>query len=354
LAVEAEAERQELRQKISRLVDDLEKADQKNERFQQEIKNYMAQAEKKRSQDLQKMINESRSQQSALADEFKKSTEQIKKDQELQAPELTEEQRRELFDTEDVVKKDSGLGKMAGQAQELGIKVLGGKAKPEEAKEEEAVYIPAGSALAGVLLTGVDAPASLQAKRDPTPALVRIKHEAILPNRYRADVRECFVLMATVGDLSSERAYLRGETLSCVRKDGGVIEVKLDAYGTGEDGKAGMRGRLVTREGALIARSLAAGFIGALSDIYQPVAIQGFNTSPDSDVLFQRPDTSQAVEAAAWSGASDAMERLADYYVELAEQRVPVIEVDAGRQVDVILTRGVSLKLVDTSGKKKG
>jgi conjugal transfer pilus assembly protein TraB len=35
------------------------------------------------------------------------------------------------------------------------------------------------------------------------------------------------------------------------------------------------------------------------------------------------------------------MERLADYYIRLAEKTFPVIEVDAGRVVDVVLTKGV-------------
>jgi conjugal transfer pilus assembly protein TraB len=83
--------------------------------------------------------------------------------------------------------------------------------------------VPAGSLLKGVLLTGLDAPTGRSARRDPYPALVRIKHEALLPNRFRADVRECFLVAAGFGDLSAERASLRGETLSCVRADGGVI-----------------------------------------------------------------------------------------------------------------------------------
>ncbi len=33
-----------------------------------------------------------------------------------------------------------------------------------------------------------------------------------MPNRFRADVRECFLIVSGYGDLSSERAYLRGET----------------------------------------------------------------------------------------------------------------------------------------------
>jgi len=44
------------------------------------------------------------------------------------------------------------------------------------------------------------------------PALIRVKHQAILPNRVRADVRECFLLVSGFGDLASERAQLRGGT----------------------------------------------------------------------------------------------------------------------------------------------
>ena len=52
--------------------------------------------------------------------------------------------------------------------------------------------------------------------------------------------------------------YLRGETISCVREDGGVIETRLDSYAVGEDGKAGIRGRLVSKQGQLVAKSMMA------------------------------------------------------------------------------------------------
>lgn len=117
------------------------------------------------------------------------------------------------------------------------------------------IYIPAGSILSGVLLTGVDAPTGLQSKRDPIPALMRVKHEAILPNRFRSDVRECFVVFGTTGELSTERALMRAETLSCIRRDGGVVETSIDAFAMGDDGKAGIRGRLVSRNGSLVAKA---------------------------------------------------------------------------------------------------
>jgi conjugal transfer pilus assembly protein TraB len=205
------------------------------------------------------------------------------------------------------------------------------------------VDLPAGSVLRGVLLTGVDAPTGMQSKRDPIPVLMRIKHEAILPNRFSADVKECFVVLAATGDLSTERAMMRAETLSCVRQNGEVIESVLDAYALGDDGKAGIRGRLVSRNGAVVAKAAAASFAEALSQIFRPVAIQGFNTSPGQRTEFQAPPTSDALEAAGYAGFGGAMRRLSDYYVDLADEIVPFIEVDAAREIEAVLLKSVSM-----------
>lgn len=217
--------------------------------------------------------------------------------------------------------------------------------KPVEPVGQKAgeIYIPAGSLLSGVLLTGVDAPTGMQSKRDPIPALMRVKHEAILPNRFRSDVKECFVIFGATGDLSTERALLRAETLSCIRQDGGVIEVAIDAYAMGDDGKAGIRGRLVSRNGSLVAKAAFASFAEALSQVFRPVAIQGFNTAPGQRTQFQAPDASEALEAAGYAGFGGAMRRLSEYFVDLADEIVPFVEVDAARQIEAVLLKGVTL-----------
>ncbi len=84
--------------------------------------------------------------------------------------------------------------------------------KEEDEPEEAGTYIPAGSMIEAVVITGMDAPTSQTAKRDPFPALMRFKKEALLPNRYTADIRECFLIASGYGSMSSERAFLRGET----------------------------------------------------------------------------------------------------------------------------------------------
>ena len=71
----------------------------------------------------------------------------------------------------------------------------------------------------GTLLGGLDAPTGGQAQSNPHPVLIRLSDNAVLPNRFRGEYRECFVIAAGYGDISSERAYLRTENLSCVRAD---------------------------------------------------------------------------------------------------------------------------------------
>ncbi len=208
------------------------------------------------------------------------------------------------------------------------------------------LFIPAGSILTGVLLNGLDAPTGQGARQQPTPALVRIKHDALLPNRFRADVKECFVIVGGFGDLGSERAYLRAETLTCVRTDGGVIEVPLDAYAVGEDGKVGVRGRLVSKQGALLAKALQAGFLTAFSKVFTQVPATPFsNAATGGQVQFQSMFTPQAAEAGFAGGVGGAMDKLADYYMKMAENTFPVLEVDAGRGIELIINKGTSLKL---------
>ncbi|EFP0184029.1 conjugal transfer protein TraB [Escherichia coli] len=223
----------------------------------------------------------------------------------------------------------------------------------KEEKEGDSIYLPSGSILTGVLINGMDAPTSQGARRDPFPSTMRIQKEAILPNRFRADVRECFLVISGYGDLSSERAYLRGETFSCVRNDGGVIEAKLDSYAVGEDGKAGVRGRVVSKQGQIIAKSLMAGFLGGVSDAFDINPVPVINTNPGTNTQYQSVFSNQMLQGAAVKGASKALDRIAQFYIDMAEGIFPVIEVDAGRQIDVIVTKGTKLQIRSTGGKKK-
>jgi conjugal transfer pilus assembly protein TraB len=206
------------------------------------------------------------------------------------------------------------------------------------------VRIPAGSILQGVFLSGMDAPTGRAARQDPYPALLRLKHNALLPNRFRADIRECFLLVGGYGDLGSERVYLRAESINCVRRDGRTIEVAIDGYAVGEDGKVGVRGRLVNKQGQVIGRAMQVSFLQGFSRLFSTVPVASVATGGGA-VPYQQVLSAESMQGAAIAGTGKALDRLAEYYLDLAENIFPVLEVDAGRGVEVILNRGVGLKL---------
>ncbi|MCK9377433.1 MAG: hypothetical protein M0P73_14930 [Syntrophobacterales bacterium] len=221
--------------------------------------------------------------------------------------------------------------------------------KDEKKKDQDQgieTFLPAGSIFSGTLITGLDVSCGKSSKKDPFPVLLRIKKEAILPNMYRADVRECFLIAAGWGDLGSERAYLRAERLSCIREDGKAIETKIDMYAVGEDGKAGVRGRVVSKTGALLSRALLAGFMQGFSQIFtkQPVLQIGTGAA-QKEAPFQSMLSKDSMQSAGLSGTGSALERLSKYYLDMAKDIFPVIEIDAGRAIDFVLISGKGLKL---------
>ena len=104
------------------------------------------------------------------------------------------------------------------------------------AKRHVRHYLPAGAFARAVLLSGLDAPTGGVANTNPHPVLLKLADHGTLPNRFRSRVKECFVTAAGYGDISSERAYLRLERLSCVLSGGEVMEASVKGYVSGEDG----------------------------------------------------------------------------------------------------------------------
>ncbi len=219
------------------------------------------------------------------------------------------------------------------------------QATPEAKLEPPKTYIPSGTFMRSVLLGGMDAPTGGQAQNNPMPALLRVQDNAFLPNRYRAKLRECFVLGSGHGDISSERAHIRLESLSCTLKDGKVVDVPAKGYIVSEDGKAGLRGRLISKQGQIIANALMTGIIAGIGQGLQQSATS-FSTSALGTVGTLNGAGNQ-FRAGMGAGIGRSLDRVSQYYIRLAEQLFPVIEVDAGRVVEVVLTKGIEFEIGD-------
>jgi len=148
-----------------------------------------------------------------------------------------------------------------------------------------------------------------------------------------------FRLFDSVGDLPSGGPMMRGANISCVRKDRSVIDVPIQGYAVGEDGRAGLRGRLVSKQGAALGKAMMAGFADGISRAFggnNPVA----NSSGDVNYA-------QSLQSGAMGGASTALDRVAQYYLDLANEMHPIIEIDSGRQLTLVVVRGRTLATID-------
>lgn len=218
----------------------------------------------------------------------------------------------------------------------------------KKAAKTPGTYLPSGSFVRAVLLAGLNAPTGGQAQSNPHPVLLRLVDHAQLPNQFRLKAKDCLIVGSGYGDLSSERAYIRTETLSCVSATGEALDLPIKGYVAGEDGKAGVMGRLITKQGQVLANALIAGIGSGLG--------QAFQQSSTTTSISPLGSTSTVKEGEEWraglsSGVGKAMDRLAQYYISLAEKLYPVIEVDAGRMVDVVITKGAMLPMGEAGGR---
>lgn len=205
-------------------------------------------------------------------------------------------------------------------------------------------YIAAGSFAKAVLLSGVDAETGLNSASDPSPILIRIIDHGTLPRKFKSDLKDCHIIGAAYGNLSSERAKIRLEKLSCTEiATAEIVETEVAGYVTGEDGRAGIRGEVVSTEGKLLANSFAAGLLGGFSNSLNPN--QSIQSSPiifgNNQALIKNPNLKERLGEGFAAGGASSLDRLSKYYIDRAESLQPIVQIGAGRKVDVIFTEGV-------------
>ena len=226
-----------------------------------------------------------------------------------------------------------------------GIEVISHTKKKDEkvdGKKKRTVYLPP-SFMEATLLTGFSAATMQGAKTYEKPLLLRIKDLAVLPNDVKSNLRGCFVIASAYGDLSDERAHARLVSLSCINRSGeSIIDSPIKGFIVDSDGKIGLAGNVVTRAGALLGRSIIAGFFGGMGDAIR-AGTTTYSFSPLGTVQTIDPD--EVLEAGLGSGLSEGFEKLQDFYLDMAKQTFPVIEVGAAKTVTIVVEEGVELEI---------
>lgn len=218
---------------------------------------------------------------------------------------------------------------------------LGLSEGPEQHLKTVETTIPAGAFAKTVLISGLDASASMTASSDPRPLLLRVIDPGTLPRRFQSDLKDCHCTASAYGDLSSERVYGRLEKLSCIeRSTGEIIETQVAGYIAGGDGKAGIRGIVASKDGQFLGRSLVGGFFAGLSNVANPQNRQPVSNPFTTGGIASPPSMGTMFTSGMATGATTALDRLSQYYIDRAEQLQPVIQIAAGQVVDIVFTEG--------------
>ncbi len=205
-------------------------------------------------------------------------------------------------------------------------------------------YIPSGSFARGVLMTGVVVGTGTSSASSPEPIMIRLSHHGIFSKGSKLkNIREAILIGSCIGEISSERAKCRLQTLSLKDKNGKIIEKDVNGWLVGEDGRIGIKGIVVDKSSDVARMAVVSGLLGGMSKFMENQSTKGIY--PISPITGQQNvlSATNALRGGMYSGASNALEKLADFAIKRAEQLSPVIVVSSGRKIDVLFSKGVSL-----------
>jgi len=236
--------------------------------------------------------------------------------------------------------EDAPAGPMIQEFESVGAPAAAAGPRPVE------YWLPAGSHADAVVLAGVDASAGVSSQGDPRPVLLRLtsraRSAAEAGEALEADVAGCTLTGAAYGDLSSEKVYVRLRTLTCAGPGPGtVIETEVAGFVAGS-GKAGVRGPVVSREGALVEKAFLAGLVSGAGESAANL-LQAGAANPGGDGAAGGAGLMDVGRAGLGAGAGSAGRRVADYLIRRAEQYQPVIQLQTGTRVTVVFMEGAPL-----------
>ncbi|MBN8818678.1 MAG: TraB/VirB10 family protein [Sphingomonas sp.] len=216
-------------------------------------------------------------------------------------------------------------------------------------KANRTIYLPPGFMKAR-LLTGIDALASRDATTNPEPIMARVQAPAVLPNDVKANLAGCFVIGNATGSLAKERVEIQLVSISCIDfEEHAVVDQPIKGFFVDADGKKGLSGKVVTRVGATLARSFIAGTIAGFAQSVEG-SFGDVSTSALGNV--RSLDAADAVKTGVAGGLGRSSDKITEFYLDLARQAGPVVEVGAAKEVVVVIQEGLALEIKPTVGSK--
>ena len=177
----------------------------------------------------------------------------------------------------------------------------------------------------GELLTGAFA---TKVRGDALPVLVQLRSAYSGPNDSEIPLEDCLLIGKATADIASVRARVEAVNMSCVLPDGTSFERPVRGYFTGEDGTLGVPGRWEFRSGRWLSNLISAmgtAAAGVSADIAIAESLAGANILGSVST-------------------SDTTERIQEFFLERAEEILPVVWVESGTPVYVVMLEGLTIE----------
>ncbi|HDR2795207.1 TPA: conjugal transfer protein TraB [Enterobacter asburiae] len=208
-------------------------------------------------------------------------------------------------------------------------------------------WIPSGSFSDAIMIEGADANASVTGQQNTQPVTIRLLGSIQMPNNKEYSADGCFVVGEIWGDISSERGVVRTKSISCVLKNGKHVDMEFDGH-VSYQGKGGVRGKPVMRNGMIVGYAGAAGLLSGFGEGIKSAATPSVGLGATADV-----GAGDVFKQGLGGGASKAADTLSQYWIKRAEQYHPVIDIGAGNLVTVVFQKGFRLETLEDAEDEK-
>ncbi|ELI5720909.1 hypothetical protein RRK67_004036 [Vibrio fluvialis] len=212
-------------------------------------------------------------------------------------------------------------------------------AKDESFKPTWKNYVPTGSWVTAVMTGGAEANAGVSGESNTSPVTFTMLNDGFLPNGKKSILKGCSMTGSAHGDISSQRGIVRGDRFSCVRKDGSILDIPIEAT-VFNYGKNGIRGEAIMRNSKIVQSMGWSGVLGGLgkgaSAVSQTTSVspQGTVSSVNAGDLGLNILGNMGTETAS---------KLSEYYLKLAEKYHPDIDLRQGAVVNIVFLKGFPL-----------
>ncbi len=199
-------------------------------------------------------------------------------------------------------------------------------------------YVPSGSWVTAVLTGGAEANAGVSGQSSTATVTFRFLNDGYLPNGYHSKLKNCFMTGSAYGDISSQRGIVRGDRMSCIKKDGSILDIPVEAT-VFNFGKMGIRGEVIMRNSKIMQTVGISALFDGISD-----GITSSSETTSTSALGSTSTVSSVGLNMLGSMGSSAAEKFSDYYIKLAEQYHPDIDLHSGAVVNIVFLKGFPLE----------